>query len=328
MRLKNLLLVPLCLVWTALTLVGVGWVALSVPALATPSPSTRGTGHDAEWLGHAWVDGRKTQSDVDSLARSLRRTGIKDLFVHTGPFNNDGSLDPALVPRAAWVVTALHKALPGVRIQAWLGAHPIPGQLRLADPSTRANVLTAMGQVLDDGFDGVHFDFEPVVDGDADLLGMLDAAHTLTRQRGVLLSVSASHTSPLPLLAAASRPRRFALWSNGYLHQVALRVDQVALMVYDSWMPTATTFAGYVRDSTLAALDAVPPEVTLFIGVPAYHEGNLAHHPDAETVGVTLRGVKLALGEHPPDRVFGVAIYVDFTATDDDWATYRNAWGG
>src|SRR4029453_5852922 len=73
-----------------------------------PTPAARGTGHDALWLGHAWVDGRKTQSDVDSLVADLRVTGVRDLFVHTGPFNHDGTLDPALRPRARWFVASVH----------------------------------------------------------------------------------------------------------------------------------------------------------------------------------------------------------------------------
>src|SRR5262245_21680663 len=133
--------------------VAVSWVALSVEGSGTPSAAARGSNHDAEWLGHAWVDGRKTQPDVDALAAALRDTGIRDLFVHAGPFSDEGTLDPALRPRARWVVRAMHAAIPEIRVQAWLGARPIPGELDLASPQTRANMLVAVGQVLNDGFD-------------------------------------------------------------------------------------------------------------------------------------------------------------------------------
>jgi hypothetical protein len=103
-------------------------------------------------------------------------------------------------------------------------------------------------------------------------------------------------------------------------------VDQVALMAYDTWLPTQSTYGGYVRRATERALDAVPPEVALFIGVPAYHDDNLRHHRDAETMPAALRGIRLALGERPPARDFGVALYVDFTATAQDWASYDHDW--
>lgn len=44
-------------------------------------------------------------------------------------------------------------------------------------------------------------------------------------------------------------------------------------------------------------------------------------------MAAALRGVRLGLGGHPPARAFGVAVYVDFTATPDDWARYRE-WAG
>lgn len=304
------------------------WVALDVEGSGTPSATTRGSGHDAEWLGHAWVDGRKGQSDVDALAVALRRTGIHDLFVHAGPLRNDGTLDPGLIPRARWVVGALHAALPGVRVQAWLGAHPVPGQLRLDSSVTRALIIGTVSQVLDDGFDGVHYDFEPVEDGNPDLPALLSATHELTRSRGRALSLSASYLAPLPgtATAAALLPGYLAVWSPGYLHRLAGHVDQVAFMAYDTSLLTRDTYAGYVRHATELALRAVPVAVTLFIGLPAYHDDTMHHRPGVETVPAALRGVRLALGTHPAPRAFGVAMYVDFAATAADWTSYRRDW--
>ncbi len=309
-------------------LVGAGWVALLVEDSGTPGTAAHGAGHDAEWLGHAWVDGRKQQSDVDALAAALRGTGIHDLFVHSGPFRDDGTLDPGLRPRARWLTGALHAALPGVRVQAWLGAHPVPGHLHLDSPATRAHLLDAVGQVLYDGFDGVHYDLEPVEDNNGDLLTLLAATHRLTGARHAILSLSASLPAPLAgfAQAAAAMPGRLAVWSPGYLHRLATRVDQVAVMAYDSGLWTQDTYAGYVRRATAIALRTVPAGVALFIGVPAYHEDNLRHHDGVETISAALRGVRLALGAHPPARDFGVAVYVDFTATPADWASYQRDW--
>jgi hypothetical protein len=301
---------------------------LGYAANGTPG-TARGTGHDALWLGHAWVDGRRSRADVDALADRLRGTGIKDLFVHSGPLRDDGSLDPAMRPRSRWVVAALHKALPGVRVQAWLGAHPTPAELHLWEQGTRDHIITAVGQVLDEGFDGVHFDFEPVSDGDPDLLQILDEAHTYMRNRNAILSVSASHTEPATGMAAAvtALPGRMVLWSPAYLQRVSLLVEQVAVMSYDTALPFGSAYTGYLRRATTDAIAAVAPETTLFMGVPAYHDENPLHHRRAETVANALHGIRLALGDSPPaDRTFGVALYVDFAATESDWTAYRTLW--
>jgi hypothetical protein len=317
-----------------LLLVGLAWPAgnatllyLASGAAGHPSSSARGTGHDALWLGHAWVDGRRSQSDVDALADRLRSTGIRDLLVHTGPFSDDGTLDPALRPQARWLTGALHSALPGVRVQAWAGAHPTEAELHLWEPAVRSQLLRSVGEVLADGFDGIHYDFEPVQSGSPDLLAILRETRPVTQARGALLSVSAVHIEPFPgpteMLRASPVP--MSLWSTGYLHEVALLVDQVALMSYDSAMPTETLYCGYMHRSTSHALAAVPPEVGLLIGVPAYPPAGVSHWA-AENMESAIRGVRLAIGDRPLGREFGIALYVDFTATEEDWSVYHRDW--
>ena len=215
-----------------------------------------------------------------------------------------------------------------MRVQAWLGAHPTEDELHLWEPGVRERLLGSVAEVLDEGFDGVHYDFEPVADGDDSLPAILRETRPLTSSRGAVLSVSAIHLEPVPGPAAVLRvlaPQR-GLWSTGYLREVALLVDQVAVMSYDTAMPSETLYCGYIRRTTEHALAAVPTEVALLIGVPAYPpEGGLRHQA-SENMTTAIRGVRLALDDRPRDGEFGIALYVDFTATDDDWAAYARDW--
>jgi spore germination protein YaaH len=247
----------------------------------------------------------------------VRTTGIRDLFVHSGPFEADGTLDHGRIPQARWFVAAIHAALPGVRVQAWLGAHSVP-----------ETVLGSIDGVLDLGFDGVHYDFEPIAEGDDGLISVLRKTHELTKKRRAILSVSAIHTEPWADLAACVDliPGRMALWSTDYLRRVAQEVDQIAVMSYDTAMPTEAAYGGYLRRATENALRAVPAHVALLMGVPAYHDQRFFRYDRAETVAAALRGVRLALGSAAPPRDFGVAIYVDFAATEQDWASYHRDW--
>lgn len=292
----------------------------------TGAADARASAADGLWMGHAWVDGQRTQSDVDTLAAQLRTTGIHDLFVHTGPLSDDGSLDPALRPNARWLTGALHLALPGVRVQSWLGNVVGENRLDLEKPATRDQIVTSARQVLADGFDGVHLDLEPVADGTPGFLTLLSAMHELTGAKHAVLSVAAHQLEPLPGLHS---PARWLIgkphwWSTGYLHEVATRVDEVAIMAYDSGVPFEDAFAGYVRVQTELALKAVPPQVTLLIGLPAYHTDEPGH-TDAETVAAAIHGVRMALGGLST-RPFGVAMYADFSATAEDWQSYRTDW--
>ncbi|GAA1263341.1 glycoside hydrolase family 18 protein [Kitasatospora nipponensis] len=310
--------------------VGGAGLALRLEATGDPSAQARSRGRDAAWLGHAWVDGRKGPADLAALPQLLRG-GIRDLYVHTGPLEHDGTLPPALYPQAAALIAAVHRELPGVRVQAWLGDLVEPEQegLHLDRPQVRGAVTEAATQVLDAGFDGVHFDLEPVHSGDAGFLALLDQVHAVTAARGAPLSVATSQIDPLPALhdvagALTGHPK---WWSQEYFGQVARRVDQVAVMSYDTAMPLPSLYTGYVARQTTLALEVTPPGVDLLMGLPAYWEDQWSHRGSAETVPAAVRGVRLALGRRAPDRqAFGVAVYADFSATDADWNSYRRDW--
>ena len=83
-------------------------------------------------------------------------------------------------------------------------------------------------------------------------------------------------------------------------------------------------YRGYVARQTQVALSAVPPNVGLLMGVPAFHTHDPGHWTQAETMPAALDGIRLGLGAQPPSRPFGVALYVDFAATPADRAAYRS----
>lgn len=312
-------------------LVGGRWLAFSLQGVGTPSFAARSTGHDALWLGHAWVDGRKSEADVAALALQLRGSGITDLFVHVGPLDDDGTLDPAKAPRAQWLTQQVRTLIPGVRVQAWLGDEVEPvGAMKLEDPAVRARIVASARGVMTRGFGGVHLDLEPIGDADPGYLALLTAVRPVVHAAGGVLSVSGEQVEPLPGLrwAMEAVEGRDSWWSAGYLHQVAEHVDQIALMTYDTALWSESAYAGFARDETETALAAVPKNVALLMGLPAYHDvHNLSHSSSAETVAAALRGVRLALPDGTPiDRNFGVALYVDFAATPADWRAYDVDW--
>lgn len=309
--------------------------ALFAEGSGSPSEQARGTGHDAMWIGHAWVgwdqaSGKqdKTAADLQGLFALVRSSGIKDLFVHDGPFDLDGTLDPAKSPNARWFVEQVHENLPGVRVQAWLGQVVGTGVMHLSLPATRARIVDGVRSALALGFDGVHFDFEPVSDGDPDFLSVLTSAHAVTAAAGAKLSVSVPQVEPLPewRLPGNMLVGDTHWWSESYLHTVASHVDQVAVMAYDTSLPTAWAYRGYVARETAVALSAVPADVQLFIGVPAFHTRAWGHWDFAETMTAALRGVRLGEGGGRSAGDFGVALYVDYAATPSDWAAYQADW--
>ncbi len=310
---------------------GLHAASLRISYSGEPSSEARTRGHDALWLGHAWVDGRKTPADVAALAQRLEGTGIRDLYVHTGPLEHDGSLPLATVsPKARWFVDAVHRAMPNVRVQAWLGDVVLPQKnpgMDLDDAAVRDQVTAASSQVLDEGFDGIHFDLEPLQSGSKSFLALLDQVHAVTKARGVPLSVAAAQLNPRPgmngVLVALTGQSKW--WSEQYFGEVARRVEQIAVMSYDTAMPLESLYGGFVAQQTEKALAATPPGTDLLMGLPAYYENDLSHRGSAETVAAGVRGARLGLGNSSRQN-FGLALYVDFAATSEHWSAYRDGW--
>ena len=290
-------------------------------------------GKDAIWLGHAWVDGRKKDADLTAFAARIKGTGIRDLYVHAGPLEHDGTLPADRYPRARWLVDGVHRTMPGIRVHAWLGdilASEGPEGLRLEDAGSRAAVVASARQILDAGFEGVHFDLEPLHSDDRHYLSLLDDLGALTRARRAPLSVAAHQIDPLPAAHTALgvvTGGSEKWWSQEFFGQVARRVDQIAVMSYDTWMPLEGLYGGYVAQQTSLALEVTPEGTDLLMGLPFFHEDDLGHHENAETVAAAVRGARLGLGRTDPGRErFGLALYVDFAAEEGDWAAYREGW--
>ncbi len=318
------------------------------------------TDHDALWMGHAWLDGRRSPAGLRLLAARIRGSGIRDVYVFAGGLDSAGRLAPAGYAGAGAFLASFRAACPGVRVSAWLGGVIGPGHINLGDSATRGRVLKAAAAVLHAGFTGVHYDLEPVTSGDPGLLTLLGATRQL---RPDPLSVAVPKLEPLsglrlPARLATGRP---VFWTPGYLTQVASRVDQVAVMSYDTGMPFQSWYGGYVERETTLALRAVPRRTALLMGIPAYHNGDLGHHPGAETVAAAIQGIRVALtaagrsGDHGGGSggggggagagaggggagaggggagaggggAFGVALFADYSATSRDWTSYLQNW--
>ncbi|MFI6294356.1 hypothetical protein ACIBEJ_22390 [Nonomuraea sp. NPDC050790] len=304
-------------------LVGVVAAAFRVQFTGEPADWAKSTGNDALWMGHMWVDGRRTEQDVKDLAVRLRSTGIKDIYVHSGPFKRDGTLDMGAISTAESFVAWAHKYLPDVRVSAWLG-QKVDGFLDLASPATRQNILTSVTAITALGYDGIHYNFEPISSDDRHFLDLLDRTRPLTE----LLSTSTPQIEPYPLMRPVARAviDHDKYWAQGYFGEVAQRVDQVAVMSYDSGMPLTSLYGGHAVRQAKLALDLVPDSKTVLLGAPAYHDHGVPWSDSAESVADAALAARLAITDRGPRERYGLAMYVDFAATEEDWREYTTQW--
>jgi hypothetical protein len=298
-----------------------------------PSDDQRSRGVNALWGGHTWVGDPHTDDEYRDFAALLRRNQISDLFLHAGPFESDGSVPEGLIQQAPVFLAAIEAYAPEVRVQAYLGQIEDQGGgvLDLDDPVVRAGILETDEQFLDLGFEGIHYDIEPIYPGDESFLDLLERTRTLTEPRGAVLSVALEQVEPLP---GAQRAISL-LWpayndpTEDYLREVAARVDQVAIMTYDSGMPTDWLFGSYVALQTKRIVETIGDEVTVFMGVPTYPDGgSLRFHSRAEHIESGVRGIRKGLDGVDDERTqdVGIAIFAEWTTTADEWNAYYDAW--
>jgi hypothetical protein len=288
----------------------------------------RSSGNDALWMGRIWAEGDYTSAQFGQMAGRIRDSGISDVYVFVGQMSQDGHLDPGKYAKAGRFLAAFHRALPRVRVSAWMSGVLGGGNISLESAATRSRIAASAAAVLRAGFTGIHYDLEPVPSGDQDYLRLLQATSDL-RPRPEPLSVSVPKLEPLPGLRLPWQVAHIGpvFWTPAYLTAVSRHVDQVDLMAYDTTMPFASWYGGYVERQTELALAAVPATTRLLIGIPCYHYSNLAHDASAETVAAAVRGVQVALtAKGARHRGFGVALFADYSSTPQDWDSYVSDW--
>ena len=323
-----------------LALVGAGWLWLGQTATGYAGPHFN-QGQNAVWLEHTWSGDPHTSDEYDRLAGRLLREQIRYVFAHVGPLDSDGTIPAARAPFAATLAQALKARVPGIEVLAWIGqverssGLPADETVDIANPDTRQAIATTAAHFAGAlGFDGVHYDIEPMLNNSPHFLDLLDVTRSLL-PAGKLISTSAPLWAPDAHAAEWLRStvgKGAGLWTSYYYAAVATHVDQLVVMGYNTAMPLGALYGMGIKLETQHILDAArsarhPPQV--LIGLPTYHDNSFWFHDGAENLDTGLPGVVAGLNSDRDTQPFaGVAIYRFALTTNRDWSTYDHLWLG
>ncbi len=292
-------------------------------------------GSNAIWLGVEWVSEKHTPDEITTVADDLRQRQIRSVFVYTSLWRADGEFS-ASYAFAAGFVASLKQAYPELRVLAWIGL-PLNSaddsaayHVDLSDPATRQKIDAFCLEIINQaGFDGIHLDPEPIHSGDDDVLALLDEMR-IAMPSDKLLSVAGRRIWPIYPDAAWPLVGQ-AVWRGDYYRQVAARVDQIAVMVYDSRLPLAWMYRQWVKFEVISISRALEDiDVELLIGIPTSEEATGTHYPGAENMRSGLRGTINGLNDKAarPLEIDGVAIYPEWETDQDEWKIYESLWLG
>jgi len=292
-------------------------------------------GANAAWLGVEWVKDPHDKSEIATLAHSLWQRQICFVYVFVSYLRRDGEFNKTYI-QASEFVRGLKAAQPDLNVQAWIGlplkqpGTPGSGWVDLRDAMTQQKITAFCTDITRlAGFDGVHLDPEPVPNGDANVLTLLDE---IRHAIGPNLTLSIATPRIQPIFSDNSLPLvGWVAWRAGYYREVAKRVDQIAVMVYDSGLPLPVLYRQWGRFQVIEisrALDGT--DVDLFFGVPTSEEKTWTHWPGAENMTSGLLGVVDGLNdaESRASAVTGVAIYPYWETSTSEWTTYESLWLG
>ena len=223
------------------------------------------TGRNAAWLGVEWSMAPHSPEQVAALAADLRERQIATVYVYVSYLKPDG-FNPTY-NHAAEFVANLKATAPDIDVQGWLGVPLASGYVDLNDAGDRATIVDFSRFLVEEaGFDGVHLDPEPVPSGDAVTLALLDEVRAGIGPAA--LSISAREITPL-FPEADLVINRWFTWRADYYRQVAARVDQIAVMAYDSHAPIDWLYEQWVRFQVIALTSTLADAgVEMFIGIP------------------------------------------------------------
>jgi hypothetical protein len=318
----------------ALLLAGAGAAALYLSRDVPVDPSPHPLNHDrnAVWLEHRWLERPHSPEEMETLLAGLQKRGIGYVFPHLIPFSAEGQLPPHNRDQMRAFLAAARRVAPEMKVLPWIGGvragykRMRPGTIRLDDLGQRQRIVAECRGLMDEGFDGVHLNIEPMDEGNVDFLALLRALRTAVGD-GKLLSVSAIRPAPFALPMAPN-----FLWTSAYYTRVASLVDQIVIMAYDTALPLPRLYRRYVAWAAAhvtADLADAHVRARVLMGIPTYDETGLMHRGSVETTENALLGTVAGLRGLGRGGTFeGVALYAEWTTDEGEWAAYERIWRG
>jgi hypothetical protein len=254
------------------------------------------------------------------------------VFPHLIPFGTSGQLPPHNRDEMRAFLAVARRVAPEMKVLPWVGGirtgykRTRPGSVTLADIVQRQRIVAECRGLIDEGFDGIHVNIEPVEDGNVDFLALLRALRTAVGP-GRVLSASTIRPGPFALPMAPN-----FVWTPAYYVRVGALVDQVVIMAYDTALPTPALYRRYVAWAATAVTTALADSkirARVLMGVPTYDETGRMHRAGVETTENALLGVVAGLRGLGTGGTFeGVALYAEWTTGDAEWAVYERRWRG
>ncbi|MBE3576093.1 MAG: hypothetical protein IMX00_00105 [Limnochordales bacterium] len=340
-RLRATILTLMVLAVAAALLVALGsYRDYPVAAVVPPELEQQ---ENAIWLGYRWFSGAFSDAELLKLVERVRQHRFGYLLLNAGSLDAGGRLAQTRGEGLVKLLDALHGAGYEGKVLAWLNgknAEYGPG-VDLEDPEIRRAITATVRELMvANSVDGIQLDIKSIRSGDPFFLALLDEIRT----NGLL---------PGQILSVAVRPLRSG-WNGGwlrsdlatpdYLQEVAGRVDQLAVLTYDSALPLPGLYQRWLESQVESVVNVAIAEVrrreekydsrdfSLLFAVPSFDDPRFTHWPVAENVVAASQALVAAFarcrerGELPLQLKMGYSLYAEWTTDETEWQALGHLW--
>lgn len=283
-------------------------------------------GDNAVWAGHEWIGERKTIPQIKQFVETLQSHQITNVFLHVGPLLKDGKIEQKSYIYSSYFLRQAKRINKDIKYQAWLGQ--IRGKLDLDDENIRKNVANQckiLGQFI--GFDGIHFDIEPVSDDDLAFVNLLkECKENMTAEK--VLSVALPDIIPQSFLWFTEKVLKFENVNSEINYKnVAKYADEIVVMLYDTKLHSSWFYKKFIVEQ-VTRITSLFENKKIYFGIPAYEKGGDNFDPKIENIKNGILGVIMGLDNLRSnlDTFSGISIYPYWEISEDEWKTFDELW--
>lgn len=291
---------------------------------------------NAIWIGLEWTHELHEDGEIQEFVRRLREQQIGTVYAWVSWLQDDQtwrSQDKFAAIEA--FVEQFKRLYPEARLFGWVSVPNDTNGIayRLDNVVIQQIIADFSAQVVNEfGFDGVHLNIETVWNDDQNFLAVLRKVRSSVGPEVPVSTAVPPDWSPVgadipvpPLIVPGT------VWNIEYKKSVALLVEEIAIMAYNSGLSTAddyTAWMAYQVNAYTDAISGIGGGTELVIGIPTYDDDPPGHLTAVETIPAAIAGIRegLRLAEGNADYVRGAAIYAEWTTDDAEWTQYRQSW--
>ncbi|HAU40400.1 MAG: hypothetical protein UV80_C0006G0008 [Candidatus Peregrinibacteria bacterium GW2011_GWF2_43_17] len=290
------------------------------------------TGENGIWIQHAWVGNEQDPQAVYDLALKLQKYDIKYIYIHTGPFDTDGTIPEERYKFAKEFVQFLKEKNPDLIPLAWVGQ--VRSELEIESEEIRANIVeTCEKLIIETGFAGLHYDIEPIPHDDEYFLTLLEETREAIGEN-VVISIATDEWQPSMISDVVGMildEDIKSYWETTYFKDVAGIADQIAVMTYDTSLTDPEHYEWFVEQQVIYLTQILAGyDTELLIGIPTYEDDKESFDPLVENMETGLNGIITGLNNKRTiaDVFTGVAIYAEWETSESEWNIYEKLWQG